>query len=614
MMQIDEQVTVLQLQDVSTFQEQEHLLTHVNFSLFEGEVHAVVGMTQQELDRFIDLLGGKAASYTGKILFHGEQVESVQEKELIDIVQSGINCFTQLTAVENIFLTQTARLRLNRFQERRQCQDLLDRFQLRLDLSQKVKHMTRTECKLIEMLRAYIKKCPVVLLCEPFLDIDQNNRASLLKLIQEMRQRGQSIILTTCHLDDALHLSNRISVIDHGQCKITAKTDEVLRDPKEVMYMLSGWAPLRKDAQGQEWNILQTIVNARDILSSTSELRKELLYLAKDITKVLHATSTSIYLINESANGMIEAVQDDERGAAGINLPSDMVWRLVQLGKISVITPHTNGYEVLFGEDESVQTMFCMPVDRGEQICGLIQTSFDGNRDLSETDMLHLKTFGREIAIAIETSNLIGRSMLLQESHHRIKNNLQMITSMIYMQKLRYHEQGGDVDSIFEGIISQISSIAIVHNLLAKDEHAGSIINLRSIIVEVAHLYDREDIRIELDVEDISIPYNKATQIALVVNELLCNCVKHAFTGRVGNRICVSASNNGKDIWLIVADNGCGISHEKRAGATNSIGISVVRSIISSLRGSMEIEGENGTTVSMHFPTSHVYDARNSGY
>ena len=64
---------------------------------------------------------------------------------------------------------------------------------------------------------------------------------------------------------------------------------------------------------------------------------------------------------------------------------------------------------------------------------------FRDDHEINETDQLYMDTFVHEIAIATETSELIGKSTLLQESHHRIKNNLQMIVSLVYMQKRMVH-------------------------------------------------------------------------------------------------------------------------------------------------------------------------------
>ncbi|WNX83447.1 histidine kinase dimerization/phosphoacceptor domain -containing protein [Agathobaculum sp. NTUH-O15-33] len=604
--------TVLQMRDISVRSDGEQLFSNLSFALQKGEIHAVVGMATHELRKFVDLLSGDLSDYSGQCFLLGEPARFCRKERRIDVVRQGANQFPYLSAAENIFLTKTGVFRLKKRQELRRCEELLEQFQIKLDLRKKVREMAREDRKMLEFLRAYIKNCPIVVLSEPFLDIDKDNRGGLLNILREMKQRGQSIVFVTSHLDDALHISDRISVLDDGLIKITAKTEDVIKNPKEIMYMLSGWAPLQRDSRDKEWDILQTIVNARDILSSSSELKKELLYLAKDITKVLGAQNSVIYLLNEEVNGVIDTIRDNETKLSVPSLKSDAICRLVCEGNLVILSGQTAGYEALFQENREIRTIVCMPVNRNEQISGLIQVSFRENRLLSETDERYLKTFGKEIAIAIETSNLIGRSMLLQESHHRIKNNLQMITSMIYMQKLHYKEKGGDIDEIFQSIISRISSIAIVHNLLAKDKNEGSIVNLYNIVKEVIKIYERDDVRINLDVENISIPYNKATQISLVVNELICNCMKHAFQGRKDNVIRVFCHNDGKNIQLIIADNGCGLKNREQMELSGSIGVSVVKSIIAGLHGTVDFANNAGTTVRILFPTSHVYDARNS--
>lgn len=604
--------TCLLLQNVSAELDGKRLLEHLSFSCERGEIHAVVGMAAQDLQNLADFLAGSFRSYTGACSLMGREVRLNRRKREIDIVQSGLNRFPQLSAAENIFLTQAAPLRLHKKKELHACEQMLQQFSIRMDLRRRVADLPRSAQKLLEFLRAYLRGSPVVVLSEPFLDIVKEDRASAQAILQNMKARGQSILFLTSRLEDALLIADRISVLDGGSLSMTAPTQDIIKNPKEVMYLLSGWAPLRRD-DSKELDILQTIVNARAVLSSTSELRKELLYLASDISKVLSAQSCVIYLVNEEANSVVETVDENARAPL---LKKDAICRLARGPGLVRLTRGTPEYFEMLREDGQVEDLLCMPAGREEQICGLIQVAFSQEHAPNRTDELYLTTFAREIGIAIETSDLIGRSMLLQESHHRIKNNLQMITSMIYMQKLYYRENGGDVEEMFDATISRISSIATVHDLLAKDKTVGSsIVNLVNIIREVVKVYERRDIAILLDVEDISIPYNKATSISLVVNELISNCVKHAFSGepRVGGkRIEISCHNDGKNVRLTIADNGCGIPPEKLENRAGSIGMSLMRSVIASLHGTIDFFNRDGAQVRIVLPTVHVYDARNS--
>ena len=241
---------------------------------------------------------------------------------------------------------------------------------------------------------------------------------------------------------------------------------------------------------------------------------------------------------------------------------------------------------------------------------------FRDDHEINETDQLYMDTFVHEIAIATETSELIGKSTLLQESHHRIKNNLQMIVSLVYMQKRMVQKEQADIGETFDSIIRQISSIAKIHDLLSKDSSAGSIMNLADIIEELAKFYERPDVKILLDLENISIPYNKATTYAIVINEILTNCLKHAYDGedKKGKKIEIFARNDGMNITIRVADNGRGFPNkfEKKQKERKGIGSFLIDNIIKNGGGTLEQKNENGAVTIITVPTSRVYDARNS--
>lgn len=605
------QTTVLELRDITAWVDTNVGLSKINFELNEGEVHAVVGLSTHNLMDFLALLDGNLHTYAGKALFRGKPLRFGGTRRKVEVVGRKIDVYPELSVVENIFLQKTDRLRLSKRQEEKRCRELLDRFSVTLDLHAPVKQMNREDRKLLNILRAYVNDRPVVVFYEPMNDLETRAQECLMSVIEAIKLQGRSVIYVTSRLEEALRVSDRLSVLDKGTFKITEQTRNVVSDPKEIMYMLSGWSQFR-DEKGNNLDMLNAIVNARDILSSSSELKKELLYLAEDIAKVLYAQCCIIYLVDQQTRSLV----DIYAGATVTELDdpkkASMIASLIERRRVTVATPDMQEFELFFEGHDDLQTIIYVPVDGGEQVSGLIQVSFATKRQLSGVDQMYLNTFSKEIAIAIETSKLIGRSMLLQESHHRIKNNLQMIISLIYMQKLAVRDEQVDVNDAFDAIIRRVSSIATVHNLLANDKHGGNIINLVAIIKEITRLYEINNVRIQMDVEDISIPYNKATSISLVVNEVVNNCIKHAFKGRTNNVIRITGRNDGQYIRLTIADNGCGFRGELNPDKLSSIGTSVITSIVSSMKGTVTFSSDNGAVVQIMIPVSRVYDATNS--
>lgn len=208
----------------------------------------------------------------------------------------------------------------------------------------------------------------------------------------------------------------------------------------------------------------------------------------------------------------------------------------------------------------------------------------------------------------------MGRSALLQESHHRIKNNLQIIISLLYMQKnnLRKSKEAEWSDAI-DTTIYRIKSIAAVHDMLSNEKMKSSIVNLRKIITEIVKLYKTPRISLVLELDDAFMPYNKAASAALVINELINNCVKHAFGSSGEGIVRVVCRDGDEEIRMSVIDNGKG-ADEQKLHRKGGLGISIVESIVSGdFKGKIEYRVDHGTTVDIVFPKHIIYDGGGHG-
>jgi len=165
-------------------------------------------------------------------------------------------------------------------------------------------------------------------------------------------------------------------------------------------------------------------------------------------------------------------------------------------------------------------------------------------------------------------------------------------------------------ENILGDIISRIKSIAAVHDLLSKDELGRSIINLKQIVNKVleyaAYPNINKKIDINLNLEDIFIPYNKATTIMLIVNELLTNCYEHAFIDREKGSIEIQCQKIEEGIFLSVKDDGIGLpdNFDIKDKDKRSLGLSIVYSIIfNEFHGSFKlIRRKPGTEVRIILP------------
>lgn len=197
------------------------------------------------------------------------------------------------------------------------------------------------------------------------------------------------------------------------------------------------------------------------------------------------------------------------------------------------------------------------------------------------------------------------KSAMIQEIHHRVKNNLQTIAALLRLQARRTGSL--EAAEILRQTINRILSIAVVHESLAYDE--SSIINVKEIcqriVNEVAQSILDPEKRISFAIQgaDIYLPAQQATSCALIINELLQNAVKHGYASRGEGTIAISLQDTGDQLSVEIADDGQGLSPDFRVGREGSLGLQIVRTLVrEDLKGSFELHNGRGVRAVVTFP------------
>lgn len=200
----------------------------------------------------------------------------------------------------------------------------------------------------------------------------------------------------------------------------------------------------------------------------------------------------------------------------------------------------------------------------------------------------------------IITSQSEERKLLLQEVHHRVKNNFQMVSSMLRLQSHTLENE--ELRQSFSEAVNRINSMAIVHEVIYQQEKFKDI-NANTYLkklVEILEKTSHSDVRFEIDAEDILFRIETLISIGITLNELITNSYKHAFDESIFDpRIRISLKELGtKSYQLIYQDNGVGIDKKTLA---HNFGMDLVETIIESFDGSIEIRDEDPT-----WPTTFV--------
>ncbi len=205
-------------------------------------------------------------------------------------------------------------------------------------------------------------------------------------------------------------------------------------------------------------------------------------------------------------------------------------------------------------------------------------------------------------------ASLAEKETLLREIHHRVKNNLQVISSLLSLQS----DVGGDRDflDLLAESQNRISSIALVHEELYKSTDLSRIDMadyVEKLVSRMSTIY-REERGVECRTEAVRVrlSLDQAIPCGLIVNELVTNCYKHAFPGRNDGTIWVRVRRTGAMLSLDVEDDGVGMPDPVPVGA--SLGWLLIQNLVGQLHGSSSVERDGGTRVTVTFPQSRDGD------
>jgi two-component system, sensor histidine kinase PdtaS len=287
------------------------------------------------------------------------------------------------------------------------------------------------------------------------------------------------------------------------------------------------------------------------------------------LARISEAVSESLYL-EESLEGIVAATVDalGATGAALVLEDGEVVWPDGRAGKHAVRVPlRWKGRQV------------------GELVC-------DRDAPFTADDRALLGSIASHAAVALEHGRAVLRGVLAQEIHHRVKNNLQTVASL-----LRLQARADDVDSrkALDDSVNRILAIAAVHEVLTErrddDVALDELLDrLRAMLVQGLG----QAKAVEATLEPVLLAGNRATALALVFSELLQNALEHG-----GQLVRVELGRRDGQVVLAIADDGTGVDGEPVSGT----GLSIVRALVrDELDGTLTLESDGGLRAEVAFP------------
>ncbi|MGB9869108.1 sensor histidine kinase [Methanothermobacter sp.] len=207
--------------------------------------------------------------------------------------------------------------------------------------------------------------------------------------------------------------------------------------------------------------------------------------------------------------------------------------------------------------------------------------------------------------------SLEEKELLLKEIHHRVKNNLMIISSLLSLQSRKAKDE--ETLDLFRESENRTRSMALIHERLYR---SGDLKNIDmgeyigTLASEVFRSYSADSrIRLNIDVDELKVDVETAIPVGLIVNELLTNAVKHAFPDGEGT-VSVSVKRSNKHVLIEVSDDGVGFPPDLDWESSPSLGLQLVRNLTEQIDGSAEMISDEGTTFRITFMEKGVIDEK----
>jgi two-component sensor histidine kinase len=296
----------------------------------------------------------------------------------------------------------------------------------------------------------------------------------------------------------------------------------------------------------------------------------------------------------------------------------------------TISQPDIDPAELAYMQEADIKTLLILPMVFQNRVLGLAEMHDSRvERVFTDHEISLAQFLTTQAASAVENARLYERAqreikerirveeqikasleekeVLLKEVHHRVKNNLQVISSMLNLQARNVEDPL--TLRVLQESQSRIQSMALVHERLYRSQDLAQIdfgVYIRDLAAHLVRSYgaNLEHVDLKVDVDGIFLDIDTAIACGLIVNELICNSLKYAFPDGGVGEVCVEIHSDPKNqLTMIVSDNGVGIPKDIDIWNTGSLGLQLVNALTRQLEGSLELCGDGGTEFKLTFAT-----------
>jgi len=359
---------------------------------------------------------------------------------------------------------------------------------------------------------------------------------------------------------------------------------------------------------------LGTLQRVSRTVASSLDLNDVLRAIGEAAVELINAEAAAIFRLPSasSANGGPEPTVEFRVGEARQIIDESRRDQLIR-DVIETSAAHATDMEYSDGS----RRLFCLPLRSAREPLGALCLRLRPGAELTEDELGLLQAFSDSASIAIENASLYQEaklglettSALLQEMHHRVRNNLQTVAALLSIQIRQ--DEGAPSSIHLREAVSRIQAIAAVHDLLSDERRLGgtTVDTIARLVAEEAHTtLIPPGMTVEFDIvpSDVVVPSKQATVLALLTNELVSNAVSHGFKGRKHGKVTIRTIRNGDYATVEVENDGRRVPEGFDPRRSTGLGMRIVQRLVTSdLQGDFAIRALNkGTVAAITFPIS----------
>jgi len=410
---------------------------------------------------------------------------------------------------------------------------------------------------------------------------------SRFKLIPELEEHKYQSMLSA----PLIYRNEILGVINVRTLKEHAYTQTQVRLLQSIASQIAGAVENTRQYRRMEKRAsqLSTLSEVSKTITSDMYLEEILQLIVAATAKTMSFKITTLMLVDDDRGELvIKATQSKSKDYVrkpNIKIGDSIAGKAILERKTITVSDvrRAPGYRFPdIAKKEGLCSMAAVPLEVKGKIIGVLNCYTDRPHNFTDEEITFLTALGNHAAIAIEHAKLMVKSAIIQEMHHRVKNNLQQVASLLRLQ-LRYVGQRS-IEQVLNECLNRILAIASVHELLSREDL--DIISVKQIVESILAATKQSLIaphkKIQMSVEgpDILLSSNQATSLALIMNELVQNALEHGFgDGYDNGDILVQLHEDPKDLTLTVSNDGEPLEDGFDFHHADSLGLQIVESL-----------------------------------